>query len=164
MLGWEAPVYRLAQAGWEFRLVEDHSRHTFRVALHHRPMSLYSLSNSLIQSRLTDGTVEHITINHLVTDIIREAVFVDRESVANEASLTELSTNNPAQRFTERFSELNLFGERDVPSTLVDLADMTIVDHLKAIKDKQQSRQAELRERARRTSRFEETRIIGLVA
>ena len=132
----------------------DHAFFRYRLLLRHKMMRLYAVSDAtVIESMLESHYHVHDTENYPVFRIIGVAPSIQTLNVpsVNFAAFREIDAE---PRFSEvhitRVEDLNIFAA-PIPGSrgevLVDGADMTVIEHLDAIKRLQAASQEEIRQR-----------------
>ena len=139
----------LQQAGWEIAVEFYQMDFTYRLMLHHKALDLHAVSNQQLL-----GSIDNIT-----QDISKipffEVVYVARSlhSVrVPELDFNSFQTIDARPMYTkmeiQRVEDMNVFNVKGrQEQVLVDKADMSVVEHLEAIKALQSDKQKEIRNR-----------------
>jgi hypothetical protein len=161
-LGWETTTAALARAGW--RLAVQHDPYAQRAALYleHPQMSLKGVSD------LTDYDLAHfrhdqrwmIQDGHFsfhINHISRSIEVTRMHTTVCPSEFQEVDAEHPRMVSEQEILRFGLFAPRDEEiDVIVNAADMSIVEHLEAIKAKQAPVQAELRAKGRGRTALEE--------
>jgi len=148
-VGWRSSLFSLQRCGWTISIDRDlHRMHThFR--MRHDVLELVAISDEwdFDYSRRMQEPI-HVnwiaSIKHLNVNI--SSSFVECGSVDIDASpkaMFDRMANN-----TQRDGNLHsLFGIKQQEQVFIEQADLSVLDHLQAIKDKQADKQSEIRSR-----------------
>ena len=153
--GWESTTVRLAQSGWDIAVQMDfdyyHDGH--RVLFGNKNLRLYGLSD-MVRLRLMQGATydmreerEVIQVNHIAPNIetIRMHTDVSMDRFRQVDAIPEVMEHTVTD-----VDSMNIFkwkDEQPVEQFIIEQADMTVVEHLEAIKKIQQPKQQQIRER-----------------
>lgn len=150
--GWRTDTRRLQQAGWEIAVEYDMYRHSYRLLMRHRMIKLYALTNMLDLARHINDDYTLSLANVPVFNVVAVAPSLHSITVPGLSFESFQQIDAQPQLCThriERVEDTNIFA---VPLTrtqeiLVDKADMTVIEHLEAIKKLQSPKQQEIRDR-----------------
>lgn len=160
--GWRTDTLSLQQAGWEIAVDFDPNRQMYRLLLRHQLMNLYALSDSRVIHRkrqfetTPDFPVFRVSV---VSPRIEVHRFEAPRMYGPSSSFENFQQIDAEPVYTERriesIEDFNIF---NVPLTraeqiVVDKADMTVIEHLEAIRKLQAPKQRELRDAALRYKR-----------
>jgi hypothetical protein len=149
--GWETTTLDLQHAGWRLAIEFDLERIRYRLLMKHEVMKLeavtyaeelhvhdpYQRNYRLEVERLGRFRVQHVGSIQVVR-------IVDNFSRFQEIDARPVMTMERPQSI----ADLNIFNtKRSVEQVFVDKADMSVIEHLQAIKDLQSPKQRELRDR-----------------
>jgi hypothetical protein len=150
--GWRTDTHRLQQAGWELAVEFEIYRHTYRLLMRHRMMRLHALTDALSLENHIQRDYNLNLANVPVFNVIGVAPSIETLRVP-DVSFTAFQQIDAQPQMSmarvERVEDINIFA---VPLTrtqeiLVDKADMTVIEHLEAIKRLQSPEQQAIRER-----------------
>jgi hypothetical protein len=154
--GWRTDTLTLQQNGWEIATDFDIRRLAYTLLLRHKLMRLYAVSDSqVVEQAITDPAfpADRFPIFHIraVAPSIQTHVVAGYDfSKFREIDATPMVAHNIIQRV----EDMNIFAA-PMPGSkgelLVDGADMTVIEHLEAIKRLQSDKQMEIRERILRS-------------
>lgn len=150
--GWRTDTVTLQRSGWELAVSFDYAYHAYRLLLRHKMMRLYAVSDVSHVESMLDRYHERMA-EWPVFQIIGCAPSVQTLNVPsiNFAAFREIDATPQFtdQRIT-RVEDMNIFAT-PMPGSkgevLVDGADLSVIEHLEAIKRLQAASQEEIRQR-----------------
>ena len=160
--GWETNTLRLQQAGWQIAVEMIDYDHRYRLFLKHADMHLYAMS--------TMATYQFDEITSVHADVANLPVF----SVVNVAPRYEVikmmedfsgfkevdaQTQIVHDHKIQTIEDMNIFAPAPQTRTeeiLIDQANMTVIEHLEAIKAMQSEKQREIRQRMLKERNYKE--------
>jgi hypothetical protein len=154
--GWRTDTATLGRNGWDIAVDFRIERMSYSLILRHKVMSLYAMTNVIeIQDIISSPhySAEHMPVFHVVC--VAPRIQLHQVPVVGPVLYREIDPN--PQINTSRISsieDLNIFAQAMPGSkgeVLVDGADMTVVEHLEAIKRLQSAKQKEIRDRILRS-------------
>ncbi len=157
-MGWETDTYKLQQNGWKIAVKQDIYRDYYEFLFRHEQMDLTALSAALqIHQVLTDvnmggqyaAQLPPLTIERVVSRI---EVYRDRERGNYFDDFVQIDAKpRMTSQKVSRLEDSNVFAVAidKAEEVVIDRADMTVVDHLQAIKALQSEKQRVLRDKAR---------------
>jgi hypothetical protein len=153
--GWRTDTLRLQQSGWEIAAHFDHMRFSYTLVLRHRMMRLYAITNTLhfeMEQMLEGGRYGDLgEVPVFSVKAVAPCIQFHTIPLTQSMHFTEIdATPRLSMERVDSLESLNIFAQRmpgDRGEVLVDAADMTVVEHLEAIKRLQAPKQAELRNR-----------------
>jgi hypothetical protein len=149
--GWKTDTRRLQSCGWQLAVECDPITGRYRLAMKHEQMKLYAISNHIElrntylnepwhMSEVPAFVVKHVAANFQVVQMI------DDLSCFQPIDAQPQYVDTPIRGI----EDYNIFAPLGkLEQVLVDKADMSVVDHLEAIKKLQSNTQRELREKER---------------
>lgn len=159
--GWETTTLRLQQGGWDLAVEHEYHRDGYTLLMRHEAMKLYAYTDQLVLERALHDPYYRGE---------RMPVFVVRR-VANSlqtahahldfASFQQIDAQPQIADFKiQRVEDFNIFAlaRNKATEILVNKADMTVIEHLEAIKQLQQPKQHEIRQRMLREPEAPPTR------
>jgi hypothetical protein len=178
-MGFRSNTVDLQRAGWDLAVehaMEDYGRdNMYRLLMRHDVMDLCALTSQTQIDALINGPMGEDLSRRPIFNIQRVfnkvEIYRTEEDFANfhQIDAKPRYTNDPIDNWDARNIFARIFnvdiGKRE--TIVIDEADMSVVDHLQAIKDLQSSKQKEIRERlvraAERGSNEEqpETKVIA---
>lgn len=169
--GWESNTLRMQQAGWKIAIRHDYYNGRYDFVFSHE------------QAKMS-GMVSGMQIRQILTDIqnggqYAESIFIDIQHMANNLEVYRVNAHGDffadfqmidatPRMVTGRIDSLRdssvfAYAVHQAEEVVIDQADMTVVDHLKAIKELQSEEQKRLREKARRQREANEQPVQGNV-
>jgi hypothetical protein len=151
--GWRSSTVKLQAAGWQLSIENDPSRYSMRLLMRH------SLSHITAISRWAEFDMTRY-MEHL-PPLEFSVVVMGRVSMQIMGRLPELVAVDAIPELCQAESidlgQMNIWkpAKSEVEEVLVDQADMTVIEHLQAIKDLQSDTQRELRDKMRQTETTE---------
>ena len=144
---------RLQQAGWQVAVEMDDYRHRYRLLLKHRDMHLYAMS-SMATMEFEMITPVHARLSDLpIFSVVNICPQFEVTRVTDDFSAFKEIDAQPqiVQAHTiQSIDDLNIFAPAPQTRTdeiLIDKADMSVIEHLEAIKAMQSEKQREIRQR-----------------
>ena len=165
--GWRTDTLTLQQNGWELAVEYDMMRQAYTLLLRHRMMRLYAISDRAVfdnymevvspsydASRLPMFRVQHVANSFEVVKM--NTTFSNFQQIDSAPSISNDVT-------ITRVEDMNIF---NVPLTrteelVIDKADMSVIEHLEAIKEMQSEEQKAIRERILREGAHQDGMVIG---
>lgn len=159
--GWETDTMRLHRHGWQIAVAEDPAYDAIKLMMRHEDMELHGMTDTYSWQKVFDSTLRGVMTEGFVFNV----AWVGKSNTkmpsgmlgAGLGSAVGFSEIDPVPGMvvmdeSVSLDDLDIFRKIGGESVevLVDRADMTVVEHLEAIKALQSDRQRELRERARR--------------
>lgn len=166
--GWRSTTAELAHRGWDLSVDESYQRQVVRLCMRHRHMELYAVTSAMNWSDAYHATMHgvegppNLPPFHVGHSIAREIVI---QSVTREVYISPdargsyfdgFKAIDPQPQFemeTMSGAVPRIFALASEQDILFEKADMTVVEHLEAIKALQVDKQAEIRERLRKAQR-----------
>jgi hypothetical protein len=157
--GWESDTFRLQQCGWKIAVKQDMYRDYYEFLFKHKEVDLVAMSPGMtIHQAITDWQtggqyaqqLPPIQITRVARTIELYRDIAVEDNLFNSYTMID-ARPQMAERKTHRLEDSNVFAVaiNEEKEIVIDQADMTVVDHLQAIKELQSERQRELREKAR---------------
>lgn len=155
--GWETDTQRLQRAGWKLAVETDAYREQYRLIMNHEQMRLTAMTDerkleyalTQMQHTFRQDCFPIFEVRHVAPTFefvkIQMGAFPDFQQIDAEP---RMSTQE-----VKRLEDLNVFrlaldGAEEV---IIDKADMSVIEHLQAIKDLQKETQRDLRQKARQS-------------
>lgn len=161
--GWRSDTLALQNAGWRLAVSFDPLRQTYQLLMKNDALKLYAITDVQTIVDLSDPRNARYLSSDYGTFQVR--------ACAPDIYVYQVRMDMPSLNFVEidaapqmvesriiRLADLNVFATKQAEQVLIDKADMTVIQHLEAIKKLQSPAQAELRKKARE-SRDELPRI-----
>lgn len=149
--GWTTDTLTLQECGWKLAVSVDSSVMKYRLMMTHQKMNLYAITDVLTIERLPgdyDGR-RHAPVFHVIH--VAPDIQVIQTMLPTLGAFEEIDAR---PQFVESkitsLRDLNVFATRKAEQVLIDKADMTVIEHLEAIKALQSPEQKRLREIASR--------------
>jgi hypothetical protein len=147
--GWRTTLFDLQHCGWVVSMNQDHCRAECHFRLRHEVLELVAVSDMFrYDYSRPDQAPIHVnwiaSIKHLNVNI--PSSFVECRSFDIDASpkaMAERMYNN--EHWDGNLQ--SLFGIKQQEQVFIEQADLSVLDHLQAIKDKQADKQGEIRQR-----------------
>ncbi len=166
--GWESDTLTLQHMGWSFSLVGDtdprYFEQRYHFILHHPDMSLFGVCAEYHFSRerfrtLFDDNVPPLVVNKVSHDF-RITNIQAKVDFSVNPRLVDMSPSMIETKEIRSLYDLLPWNLRNINAetksvVIESKADMEVVDYLQAILDKQQDKQAEIREAKRARERRE---------
>ena len=170
--GWETDTFKLQEAKWKIAVDHDPLRDYYTFLFRHEQMDLTALSTAMqIHQVITDfnmggqyaAQLPPLTIERVVSkievyrDIAQGHYFDGFVQIDAKPQMTS--------KKVDRLEDSNVFAlsSGQAEEVVIDQADMTVVDHLKAIKELQSDTQRILRDKARQKKEPGEIPVKGEV-
>jgi hypothetical protein len=160
--GWRSDTLHLQRSGWQIAVDFEVYRYQYRLAMRHQLMSLYAVTDQ--------HTIE--TIEHSHRDVSEMPIFNVIQCAPNLQSqivhgidfsrFQQIdATPQMVTQKIQRMEDLNIFSVVGrTEQVLIDKADMSVIDHLEAIKALQSEKQRDIRDRlikdGRRDDRYQD--------
>jgi len=158
--GWESTTTSLQQRGWSISVDYDVRCLTYRMAIHNREMKLYGISS---ETRI-DPAFSRMDHQHdpdelptFTMQAVAANIRVQSPTIAMSPGGFQAIDAMPiyTEEAITRIEDTNIF---NIPLTraeeiVIDKADMSVIEHLEAIKELQQPEQKRIRERVLREGR-----------
>ena len=165
--GWHSDTYRLQQSGWEIAVEQDLYRCEYRLILKHSQANLYAVTHK----EIFENPFEVVGLSY---DLSRVPIFnVISVSSKIENFRCNMDFNNVTRIdaqptyvsedvLIENIENFNIF---NIPLTkaeeiLIDKSDMTVIEHLEAIKMLQNPKQAEIRKQMIDQSHVPDSKLV----
>lgn len=157
--GWRTTTTDLQRNGWELAVDRDLRRMTYTLLLKHRMMKLYAITSEEKWDDFSHDSYGRMPVFHVQQIAPRfETVAVQSMDWSGYQQIDAM----PCMAETERKSieDFNIF---HVPLTraeeiIIDTADLSVIDHLNAIKELQSEQQKDIRQRILREGSHREGR------
>jgi hypothetical protein len=140
--GWKSDTYSLQRAGWKLAIEYDHMRQVYSLLMHHEQMKLYAISHEAqfnmkggrdwFQVVRVCGDIQFTVRSHFHSF---EFEAIDARPQYVDAPIRSVKDTNIFAPFTQ------------MKEIIIDKADMSVVEHLEAIKRLQEPAQAEIRKK-----------------
>ena len=155
--GWETDTQRLQRAGWRLAVEADVMHERYWLMMNHEQMRMTAMTderrldyamtqmrNVFDQQMLPIFEVRHVAPTFEIVRVQEYGEWPDFQQIDAEP---RMATNE-----VKRIEDMNIFrlALDHAEEVVIDQADMTVIEHLQAIKDLQSDKQRELREKARR--------------
>ena len=160
--GWQSDTFRLQRSGWELAVELEFNYDRYRLLMKHSHMNLYAVSDQLhihsieFTSMYADRDMSAVPVFEVVhcAPSIHSRVVLGID-FANFQRID--ATPQMVSSEIRRIEDTNIFSVvGQTEQVLIDKADMTVVDHLEAIKALQSAKQREIRDRLLRSERVPE--------
>jgi hypothetical protein len=162
--GWRSDTLTLQRCGWRLAVNFEPYNYTYQLLMKNETLRLCGVSSAMtIESRTMrwDSDLSHLPIFRVVQvapDIhVRTFTDVDLMPVANFEEID--ATPQFVSSRIESLYDLNVFATKRAEQVLVDKADMTVIEHLEAIKRLQSPKQQEIRQRLLREEREQRPQV-----
>jgi hypothetical protein len=151
--GWRSDTLTLQRAGWELAVEFEYYRHQYRLLMRHKMLRLYAVTDMLTLENVMSDRFGMNTADMPVFHVIGVAPSIQSLQVQG-ISFAAFREIDATPRFSEsritRVEDLNIFAA-PMPGAkgevLIDGADMSVIEHLEAIKRLQSKTQEEIRQR-----------------
>lgn len=159
--GWTTTTLDLQGAGWRLAVEFDHQRLNYRLLMKHAKMKLVALTDAQHIERYANNFGSKRFTNYHPSALrpfnvvhVAETLHVERiMSNGSGLSWSKFDEMNAEPMMVhskiERLEDFNVFATKAVERVFVDKADMSVIEHLEAIKAMQSPKQRELRDRSR---------------
>lgn len=152
--GWETDTHRLQQSGWEIAVDYEPYRMAYRLMMRHRMIRLYAITAAEVIENYTNVLGPGMHERFPMFRVMHCAPSIEVVRITDDLTNFQQIDAQPMMINQEikRIEDLNIF---NVPLTrteelVVDKANMSVIEHLQAIKELQSPEQARIRERIRR--------------
>ena len=149
--GWETTTYRLQQSGWDLAVEHQFDRDEYCLLMHHKEMSLYAYTEVMTIERVMHDPSyypERMPVFH-VRRIAKMLYSQWTDMYLNFSAFQQIdATPQISERKIQCVEDFNIFAlaRSKAEEVLVNRADMTVIEHLEAIKALQEPRQHEIRQ------------------
>ena len=167
--GWETDTVRLQRSGWQLAVEFEPMRDMYSLMMKHPEMNMTALTSAIridhglsMLDRYRDMGRQDpaVGVNHMPAfNVIKVAPQFENVRIQSTGTWEnfQLIDAEPQMVDTviERPEDLNIFAlaMSQAEQVAIDQADMSVVEHLEAIKDMQSDKQKELRDKARKGER-----------
>lgn len=149
--GWETNTARLQGCGWDLAVEFEYYRHQYRLLMRHEHMELYAISDMLHIEQMMeapDRYLEHAP----VFNVVQVASSFQSMSIPHVdfAAFQQIDAKPQIVDYKiQRVEDFNIFAlaRGKAQEILVNKADMSVIEHLEAIKRLQEPAQHEIRQR-----------------
>jgi hypothetical protein len=150
--GWESNTLRLQQGGWELAVEYDVHRDMYRLMIHSHQGQLYGLSSATyLDKRLAQAWNEDMPKAFNMQGIARSLEVIRHEEIGpGFANFQQIdATPQMVDSEIQRVEDFNIFKTitTRADEIIIEKADMSVIEHLQAIKDLQSFSQEEIRNR-----------------
>lgn len=152
--GWRTDTFTLQQNGWEIAVDYDIRYDGYRLLLRHKMLRLYALSDSqrienLLDSRYNPDVIRDYPVFHICG--VAPSIQTMQVAGVDFSRFKEIDAQpRIVNHVITRVEDMNIFAAPmpgDKGEVLIDGADMSVIEHLEAIKRLQSASQAEIRQR-----------------
>ena len=153
--GWRTDTFSLQQAGWQIAVEHDSCRYAYTLLLHHAHLRLYAVTAQEVVGNYTEvvdpynggKSLPVWRVTHVAPRIETMRVAADLSQFRQVDARPQIVTHD-----IQSIEDFNIFATclTRTEEILFDRADMTVVEHLEAIKALQSNKQREIRERIRK--------------
>lgn len=159
--GWESNTLMLQQCGWQIAVEFNPDCDVYRLMMRHEQMNMTAMTNErVIDFAVSLSNFEHRELAKLPGfEVMQVAPRLENARITDNRSWDgfQMIDAKPQMLETkiERLEDLNIFALAvgKAEEIVIDKADMSVVDHLKAIKELQAEKQKQLREKSRQKRR-----------
>jgi hypothetical protein len=145
--GWESDTLRLRGAGGDIAVEYEPVRIAYRLIMHHPMMTLTAIS----ADRRFDEIMRHPDLPFVMQGVCPRIEVMQTNMDCVRYDHTYEMNTEPMMRQIQEINPETLFRVADrEKEIIVEQADMSVIEHLEAIKELQSDRQKELREAAMR--------------
>lgn len=148
--GWRTDTHRLQQSGWDLSVDFKIYDLSYRLAMRHQAMKLHAISDSQHLENVSAGMYKSpedapvFTVIHIAPSMTNVQMMGYDFSQFVPIDATPQIT----ARKIERIEDMNIFATVGrAAHVMVDKADMSVIEHLEAIKALQSTKQQEIRRR-----------------
>lgn len=145
--GWETTTLALQRNGWDLAVEHDHYRNGYTLLMRHEAMQLHACTSELTLERLPQERWEHVPVFQ-----VRAIARTLQTAHMPRVDFAAFQQIDAEPRFVDhkiqRVEDFNIFAlaRSKAEEVLVNKADMTVIEHLEAIKRLQEPKQRELRQ------------------
>lgn len=141
---------RLQQSGWELAVEHEFHRDGYTLLMRHEAMKLYAYTDQLVLERALHDP--YYSGEHRPVFVVRRVANSLQTAHTNLdfASFQQIDAQPQVVDFKiQRVEDFNIFAlaRNKATEILVNKADMTVIEHLEAIRQLQQPKQHEIRQR-----------------
>jgi hypothetical protein len=150
--GWETDTYRLQRSGWDLAVEHQVGRDEYCLLMRHEQMSLYAYTDVITIERVMQDPSFHAE-RYPIFQVRRMAKMLYSNWTDMSLNFAAFQQIDATPQFSERrmqsVEDFNIFAlaRSKAEEVLVNRADMTVIEHLEAIKALQEPRQHEIRQR-----------------
>lgn len=150
--GWRTDTHTLQRCGWELAVDFDIRRLNYRLLLRHKMMALYALTNMHeIEQVVTDPGYDLSRLPVFQVVCVAPSIQTHMVHGFDFTRFREIDATPQISTTTiQRIEDMNIFAA-PMPGAkgevLIDGADMSVIEHLEAIKRLQSKSQEEIRQR-----------------
>jgi hypothetical protein len=148
--GWESNTFRLQQAGWELAVEYVPMDDTYRLMVHSHEGKLYGVSNATyLNKRMADAWNEDMPNSFQMQGLAQSIQTIRMADISFKDFRQIDATPQMMDAEIQRVEDFNLFKTitTRAEEIIIEKADMSVIEHLQAIKDLQSNTQAEIRDR-----------------
>lgn len=165
--GWETDTQKLQQSGWSISAEQDMMSRGVRLAMRHEPMRLYAITNIVADVHWEAVQNPYAHGVDVVFSVIKAGSGMQVQLI--ESHFDFKSVDCQPQMTTNPVRDVEDMGIFQTPLTrtaeiIVEQADMSVIEHLEAIKELQAPKQAEIRQRMLKESAVQEGEVIPDIA
>lgn len=146
--GWETDTHRLQRAGWVLAVDKDPIYDNYKVLIHNDQVKMYAITSAMSMSfSLTENLISPMPILEIQYAASKIEFYRTNEDFSQFRQID--AQPQVVHMNAIDFDDLCIF-KYTTPKAeeiIIDKADMTVVEHLQAIKDLQSPKQKEIRER-----------------
>lgn len=141
-IGWHSTLYNLQQNGWVVSVEQNHAYMESTFRFRHETLELVAQSRAYEMREFERSEPIHIqwlaSIKHLSIQVMTQPNlrFEDLDVAPTAEPITSFSGD-----------VASMFKMRKIERVFIEQADLTVIEHLQAIKDKQHNKQSEIRDR-----------------
>lgn len=145
--GWQTTTLALQRNGWDLAVEHDYHRNGYTLLMRHEAMQLHACTSELTLERLPQEHWEHAPVFQV--RVVARSLQSAHMPGLDFASFQQIDAE---PRFVDhkiqRIEDFNIFAlaRSKAEEVLVNKADMTVIEHLEAIKRLQEPKQRELRQ------------------
>lgn len=169
--GWRSDTLHLQNSGWKIAVDYDYYRDSYRIAMQHEAMRLHAITSALTMIQAEHD--RHRDLSEMpIFEVVHCAPSIQSTQVHGIDFSRFQQIDAAPQMVTskiQRIEDMNIFAVvGKTEQVLIDKADMSVVDHLEAIKSLQSDEQRKIRDRlikeGRREDRYVDSPRMHLVA
>jgi hypothetical protein len=148
--GWQSNTFRLQQAGWELAIDYKPMDDTYQLMVHSHEGKLYGVSSAThLNKRMADAWNEDMPDSFMMQGLAQSIQTITANHIDFAAFQQIDATPQMCTTEITRVEDFNLFKTitTRAEEIIIEKADMSVIEHLQAIKDLQSNTQAEIRDR-----------------
>lgn len=151
--GWQTTTVRLQHCGWDLAVQHEHHNDEYVLLMHHEAMSLYGYTDQLLLEKALHDP--YYTGENVPVFQVRQ-MGKTLHSVRTDLDFSAFHQIDAVPRYVEHkirsIEDFNIFAlaRSKAEEVLVNRADMSVIEHLEAIKRLQEPTQHEIRQRTLR--------------